>query len=125
MSNQTITTNPIKQAVSAINNKQASIVCHNELEISKNIRAESARQLAELDRYRKDTELKSKLTWFVIIFTTVWSISIIVLLYLNGFGLCKYSDLVINVLTTETLCLMLGLPSIVVSHFFPRKVRTK
>ena len=80
-------------------------------------------QQAELTRFQNDTKLKSILTWFVIAFTTVWSIAIATLLYLIAFSKCILSDKVIITLLTETLITVLGLPLVVTSHFFPKKIQ--
>ena len=76
---------------------------------------------AELDRFKKDTDLKKILTIFVIVFTSVWSIAILVLLYLLGFHKIYITDAVTITLLTETLITVLGLPLVVTSHFFPKQ----
>lgn len=79
------------------------------------------KERAELERFKGDTTLKKLLTIFVIAFTSIWSIVIMFFLCLNGIGMLKYSDAVLISLITETLFLVLGLPSIVTMHFFPKK----
>ncbi|HIT91678.1 MAG TPA: hypothetical protein IAD11_02000 [Candidatus Stercorousia faecigallinarum] len=79
------------------------------------------KEQAELDRFKKDTDLKKTLTIFVIAFTSVWSIAILVLLYLLGFHKIYITDAVTITLLTETLITVLGLPLVVTSHFFPKQ----
>lgn len=79
------------------------------------------KEQAELDRFKKDTDLKKILTIFVIAFTSVWSIAILVLLYLLGFHKIYITDAVTITLLTETLITVLGLPLVVTSHFFPKQ----
>lgn len=78
------------------------------------------KERAELERFKGDTTLKKWLTIFVIGFTSIWSIVIIYLLYKYGKGKLYYSDAILIALITETLFLVLGLPSIVTMHFFPQ-----
>ena len=76
---------------------------------------------AELDRFKNDTDLKKKLTIFVVWFTSIWSIVIMRFLFLFGYGEINVSDAVIITLLTETLGVILGLPLVVTSHFFPKQ----
>ena len=79
------------------------------------------KEQAELDRFKNDTDLKKILTIFVIVFTSVWSIAILILLYLLGFHKVYITDAVTITLLTETLITVLGLPFVVTSHFFPKQ----
>lgn len=79
------------------------------------------KEQAELDRFKNDTDLKTKLTIFVVFFTSIWSIAILVFLFLFGYGEINVSDMVIITLLTETLGIILGLPLVVTSHFFPKQ----
>ena len=79
------------------------------------------KEIAELDRFKNDTELKRNLTIFVVWFTAIWSIVIMVFVYLAGFYKVIVSDKVLITLLTETLGVVLGLPLVVTSHFFPKQ----
>lgn len=79
----------------------------------------SDKEQAELERFKSDTGLKRDLTIFVVWFTSLWSIAIIVFLFLLGYNKVKISDVVIITLLTETVGIILGLPLVVTSHFFP------
>lgn len=84
------------------------------------LKNQSTKEAAELERYRNDTELKTKLTKFVVCFTSGWSIAMLILLFLQAFRQASLSDNVLIILFTETLAIILGLPGIVTSHFFPK-----
>ncbi len=79
------------------------------------------KEKAALERFKKDTELKRNLTVFVVWFTAIWSIVIMVFVYLAGFYEVIVSDKVLITLLTETLGVVLGLPLVVTSHFFPKQ----
>lgn len=79
------------------------------------------KERAELDRFKNDTELKRNLTVFVVKFTAAWSIVIMVFVYIAGFNWVHVSDKVLITLLTETLGVVLGLPLVVTSHFFPKQ----
>lgn len=85
------------------------------------IQALNQKDEAELERFKNDTNLKKKLTYFVVWFTSIWSAGILILLFLYGFGKTDFSDAVMIALLTETLGIVLGLPLVVTSHFFPRQ----
>lgn len=85
------------------------------------IRALNDKERAELERYKSDTNLKKILTIFVICFTSIWSIGILIFLFLFGFNKINCSDGIIIALLTETLATVLGLPLVVTSHFFPKQ----
>lgn len=112
--------NPIQQLVGEIQRQGSSIVKTND-NFDEKIQELSEFQKAELIRFKNDTTLKTVLTWFVIVFSTLWSVSIMVLLYLIAFNKCSLSDKVTITLLTETLFLVIGLPMVVTSHFFPKK----
>lgn len=79
------------------------------------------KEIAELDRFKNDTELKKSLTVFVVWFTAIWSIVIMAFVYLAGFNWVHVSNKVLITLLTETLGIVLGLPLVVTSHFFPKQ----
>lgn len=79
------------------------------------------KEKAALERFKKDTELKRDLTVFVVKFTAAWSIVIMVFVYIAGFNWVHVSDKVLITLLTETLGVVLGLPLVVTSHFFPKQ----
>ena len=79
------------------------------------------KERAELDRFKNDTELKRNLTVFVVWFTAIWSIVIMAFVYSAGFNWVHVSDKVLITLLTETLGVILGLPLVVTSHFFPKQ----
>lgn len=111
----------ILQAVNEI--QGAYNVIENDESLDDNIEQLSGMQKAELNRFNNDTNLKKILTYFVISFASIWSVLIIILVYIVASVKFRFylSDAVIITLMTETLCLVLGLPSIVVWHFFPKK----
>lgn len=86
-----------------------------------NVRVRNDLEKAQLDRYKNDTILKKILTIFVICFTSIWSIGILIFLFLLGFQEIECSDAIIIALLTETLVTVLGLPLVVTSHFFPKQ----
>lgn len=108
----------IKAIVSDINKYKESIV---DTDFNTNIKKLNGKEKAELDRYKSDTILKKYLSVFVVSFTSIWSISILVFLFLTGFGKITVSDKILITILTETLITVLGLPSIVTYHFFPRQ----
>lgn len=79
------------------------------------------KEQAELDRFKNDTDLKTKLTIFVVAFTSFWSLAIIIFLFLLGYWEVEVSDAVVITLLTETLGIVLGLPLVVTSHLFPKQ----
>lgn len=85
------------------------------------IKALNQKDEAELERFKNDTNLKKKLTYFVVWFTSIWSLGIIIILALFGCGRMYFSDPVMIALITETLVTVLGLPLVVTSHFFPKQ----
>lgn len=113
-------TNAIQQLVGEINRQGHAIVKTND-HFDDKIQELSEFQKAQLVRFSGDTELKRTLTIFVIIFSSIWSFFILVLLYFIAFGACHLSDKVTIILLTETLCLVIGLPMVVTRHFFPIK----
>ena len=85
------------------------------------LRKTTEKEKAELDRFKNDTELKRNLTIFVVRFTAIWSIVIMAFVYLAGFNWVHVSNKVLITLLTETLGVVLGLPLVVTSHFFPKQ----
>ncbi len=108
----------IKAIVSDINKYKDSIV---DADFDKNIKNLKEKEKAELDRYKNDTILKKYLSVFVVTFTSIWSIAILTFLFLFGLGRISVSDTIIITILTETLITVLGLPSIVTYHFFPKQ----
>lgn len=107
----------LKNIVNELNNKvEIREECFNGELVDTNIM-----ELAKLERFKKDTDLKTKLAIFVIRFTSIWSGAIILLLYSAAFGFCHLSDAVINVLISETIVTVIALPWIACRHFFPTK----
>lgn len=88
---------------------------------SQEIKTLNDKEQAELDRFKGDTNLKRNLTFFVVCFTSVWSIGILTILFFAGFGKIHFSDAVLIAILTETLATVLGLPLVVTSHFFPKQ----
>lgn len=87
----------------------------------RDIKALNEQDEAQLERFKNDTNLKKILTYFVLCFTSIWSVGILILLFLFGFGKMYFSDAVMIALLTETLMTVLGLPFVVTSHFFPKQ----
>lgn len=108
--------NPIKDAVNTINKQLSKQNLLYENSANK-LKKESNQQEAEIERYKNDTRLKKHLTYFVMWFTSLWSVAIISLIAFKN----NLSDFVYFTYMTETLGIVLGLPSIVIWHFFPRK----
>lgn len=110
----------MQQVIEDINKAQSHMPISDSAE-GQEIKTLNDKEQAELDRFKKDTDLKKILTIFVIVFTSVWSIAILVLLYLLGFHKIYITDAVTITLLTETLITVLGLPLVVTSHFFPKQ----
>ena len=104
--------NPISVAVETIK-RQHNIDKTNI--IREEIKSNSEQQKAEIERFKNDTLLKKQMTYFVMCFTSVWSILILLLVTFK-----QLSDLVMVTYMTETLGIVLGLPTIVIWHFFPK-----
>ena len=110
----------MKQVIEDINKAQLHNPNFNCVE-EQEIKTLNDKEQAELDRFKNDTDLKKKLTIFVVWFTSVWSAAIMLFFFLFGCGKVNVSDAVIITLLTETLGVILGLPLVVTSHFFPKQ----
>lgn len=110
----------VQQMLSDINKLPENLLSDN-TNRSDNLKTVSDKEQAELERFKGDTNLKKYLTFFVVYFTSVWSVGILVILFLAGFGKVNFSDAVLISILTETLATVLGLPLVVTSHFFPKQ----
>lgn len=110
----------MQQVIEDINKAQSHMPISDSAE-GQEIKTLNDKEQAELDRFKNDTDLKKKLTIFVVWFTSIWSIVIMRFLFLFGYGEINVSDAVIITLLTETLGVILGLPLVVTSHFFPKQ----
>lgn len=110
----------MQQVIEDINKAQPHMPISDSAE-GQEIKTLNDKEQAELDRFKNDTDLKKKLTIFVVWFTSIWSIVIMGFLFLFGYGEINVSDAVIITLLTETLGVILGLPLVVTSHFFPKQ----
>ena len=110
---------PVRNIVSDIEKSQEAIVKTQNTD--ENLRDLSDKEKAELERYKNDTELKKTMASFVVKFTYGWSICIIFIIIATGYSFVKLSDAVLITLCTQTILTVLGLPGIVMYHFFPKK----
>lgn len=110
---------PVKNIVFDIEKSKSAIV--RTQDIDENLRDLSDKEKAELERYKNDTELKKTMASFVVKFTYGWSICIIFIITAVGFSFLNLSDTVLITLCTQTILTVLGLPGIVMYHFFPKK----
>ncbi len=109
----------VKHIVSDIEKSSGAIVKTQYTD--ENLRDLSDKERAELERYKNDTELKTTMSSFVVKFTCIWSASIIAIIIFTGLKIFKLSDAILIALCTQTLVTVLGLPGIIMFHFFPRK----
>lgn len=110
---------PVRDIVFDIEKSKGAIV--KTQDIDGNLRDLSDKEKAELERYKNDTDLKTTMSSFVVKFTYIWSGCIIIIIFLTGLEILKLSDAVLIALCTQTLVTVLGLPGIIMFHFFPRK----
>ena len=110
----------MQQVIEDINKAQPHMPISDSVE-GQEIKTLNDKEQAELDRFKNDTDLKKKLTIFVVVFTSLWSLAIICFLFLLGYWEVEVSDAVVITLLTETLGIVLGLPLVVTSHFFPKQ----
>ena len=119
LTKKTLEPMPVKNIVFDIEKSKGAIV--KTQDIDENLRDLSDKEKAELERYKNDTQLKTIMSSFVVTFTYVWSACIIAIIIFTGLEFFKLSDAVLIALCTQTLVTVLGLPGIIMFHFFPRK----
>lgn len=110
---------PLKNIVNDIEKSHNAIV--DPQLTDENLKDLSDKEKAELERYKNDTELKKFMASFVVYFSAIWSFCIIIVIICTGASALKLSDGVLITLCTQTLLTVIGLPGIVMYHFFPKK----
>ena len=89
-------------------------VLNNNRHVEEELEIRKLRAMAALERYTRDTKMKSGWSNFVMIFTWISSIAIFLVVILNT----NLSDSVRVAFITQALATIIGLPMLVVKHLF-------
>lgn len=95
-----------------------------ELSNKRDLDLDAEKRIEEIKRYRQDTDLKKLFAIFVIIFVSIWSVLVIVFMFLVYFFAKQFpSDVFWITLLGTNLTQVIGLSYFVVNHLFPKSYK--